>query len=200
MEKLDPLLLDIPAELAGERVLLRALRDEDAPAIWEMVEASRAHLEPWMPWVHEHRSPEFSQAYVRRMQGKWTLREDFVMGIFREGDGRMVGNTGIHRIDWSVPSMEIGYWVRPEEQGKGYISEAVSLLRAFAFNHLRAERLTIMCNSRNVRSAAVPRRLGFRHEGTLRGERRDVGGVLRDTELFAMTRADFETWLSQEAR
>jgi RimJ/RimL family protein N-acetyltransferase len=56
---------------------------------------------------------------------------------------------------------------------------------------LRAERVTIRCNSKNLRSAAVPRRAGFVHEATMRNERRDADGQLGDTELFAMTHADF---------
>ncbi len=196
----NPVLWKIPESLTGERVVVRAYRDDDAPSIWEMVETSRSHLTPWMPWVKDHTTPEFSRTYIRKSQAQWLTREDFAMGIFRRDDGRIVGATGVHRIDWSVPAMEIGYWVRPEEQGKGYVTEAVTLLRAFAFEHLRAERLAIMCNARNTRSAAVPRRLGFRHEGTLRCDRRDVGGALRDTEVFAMTRADFDALLKRESR
>ena len=72
-------------------------------------------------------------------------------------------------------------------------AEAVRLVTTLAFDHLRAERVTILCGSRNLRSAAVPRRVGFVHEATLRCERRDGDGSLRDTELFALTRADFES-------
>lgn len=193
MEKFNPVLLDVPREIRGERVELRAFAEADAPAIWEAVDASREHLKPWMPWVNEHDSPEFSRAYARRMEAKWILREDLPMGIWRREDGRLIGSTGLHRIDWSVPSMEAGYWIRPEAEGNGYVTEAVRLVTTLAFDHLRAERVTILCGSRNLRSAAVPRRVGFVHEATLRCERRDGDGSLRDTELFALTRADFES-------
>lgn len=191
-EKLNPILLDIPSELIGERVALRAFRDEHAPDLWNAVDASRAHLKHWMPWVNDHNSLEFSREYVRRMQAKWILREDLPMGIWRKDDGQFVGATGLHRIDWSVPNMEIGYWLRPDAEGHGYVTEAVSLITRFAFRHMRAERVTIRCNSKNLRSAAVPPRGGFIHEATLRHDRREADGNLGDTELFAMTRADFD--------
>ena len=38
----------------------------------------------------------------------------------------------------------------------------------------------------------MPRRSGFVHEATLRQERREADGNLGDTELFAMTRTDFD--------
>lgn len=191
-EKLNPILLDIPAELLGDRVVLRAFRDEHAPSLWDAVEASRENLKRWMPWVNDHNSPDFSREYVRRMQAKWILREDLPMGIWRDADKQFIGATGLHRIDWTIPAMEIGYWIRPDAEGKGFVTEAVKLITGFAFLHLRAERVTIRCDSKNLRSAAVPPRAGFLHEATMRHERRDTDGHLGDTELFALTRADFD--------
>ena len=191
-EKLNPLLLDLPTEFRGERILLRPYRNEDAAAVWEAVEASREHLKRWMPWVQDHSRLEFSQEYVRKMQAKWTLREDFPMGIWRLSDGRLLGACGVHRIDWSVPAMESGYWLRPDAEGQGFTTEAVRLLMRFSFDHLRAERLEIRCDAQNTRSAAVPTRLKFAHEATLRCSRRTFDGQLGDTMIFAMTRADFE--------
>lgn len=192
MQKINPILLDVPREILGERVILRAFAEADAPAIWEAVDASRDHLKPWMPWVNDHGSPAFSREYARRMEAKWILREDLPMGIWRREDGRLLGSTGLHRIDWSIPAMETGYWIRPDAEGKGYVTEAVRLITTLAFDCLRAERVTIMCGARNLRSAAVPRRVGFIHEATLRCERRNTNGELRDSELFALTRSDFE--------
>ena len=191
-EKLKPILFDVPSELIGERVVLRAFRDEHAPDLWNAVEASRAHLKPWMPWVNDHISLEFSREYVRRTQAKWILREDLPMGIWRKDDGQLLGATGLHRIDWTVPNMDIGYWLRPDACGHGYVTEAVNLITSFAFRHMRAERVSVRCSSINLRSAAVPPRAGFIHEATMRKDRLDADGNLGDTELFAMTRADFD--------
>ena len=64
------------------------------------------------------------------------------------------------------------------------------LLVRLAFDQLHAERVEIRCDARNPRSAAVPRRLGFVHEATLRRARRTVDNELADTLVFALTRAD----------
>lgn len=191
-EKINAILLDVPTELIGERIALRAFQDGHASALWDVLETSREHLKPWMLWANDHSSLDFSREYVRRMQAKWILREDLPMGIWRAADNTLLGSTGVHRIDWSIPSMEIGYWVRPDAEGLGYVTEAVELITSFAFQHLRAERVTICCNSKNLRSAAVPPRAGFSHEATMRQDRREANGKLRDTELYAMTRADFD--------
>jgi RimJ/RimL family protein N-acetyltransferase len=191
-KKINPILLDVPLELRGERILLRRFRDEDAPALWGAVEASRQHLQRWMPWVNDHNSQDFSREYIRKMQARWALREDFPMGIWRLADNTLLGSTGIHRIDWSVPAMEAGYWLRPDAEGHGYVTDAVRLVTTFAFVHLQAERLEIRCDSQNTRSAAVPKRLNFAHEATLRCSRRNTDGTLGDSYIFAITRADFK--------
>jgi len=50
----DPILIDIPTELPGERVLLRLLQDGDAQDLFEAVDESRDHLAPWMLWAKAH--------------------------------------------------------------------------------------------------------------------------------------------------
>ena len=190
--KFNAILLDIPTELSGERINLRAFRDEDATNLLGAVVASREHLNRWMPWANEHNTLEISREYVRRAEAKWILREELSMGIWCKAEKGLIGTTKLHRFDWSIPSMEIGYWIRPDAEGNGYVTEAVKLTTRFAFDHLCAERVTILCDSRNIRSAAVAPRAGFIHEARLRQECRGVDGDLCDTELFAMTRADFD--------
>ena len=194
-EKINPILLDFPNELSGARIVVRPYVESDAPALWDAIEASRTHLAPWMPWLTDWKEPEFARVVIRKNAAKWIMREDLTMGMFeRRGEnasGRLLGGCGLHRFDWSVPAMEIGYWLRPDAEGKGYVSEMVKLLTGFAFAHLKAERVEIRCDAVNTRSAAVPRRLGFKEEALLRSSRRNVEGVLGDTLVFAMTRADY---------
>jgi RimJ/RimL family protein N-acetyltransferase len=102
-----------------------------------------------------------------------------------------VGGSGLHRIDWSVPRFEIGYWVRTPFAGQGYISEAVRGITTFAFDTLGARRVEIHCDDRNTRSATVASRTGFALEGVLRNQRRNhLSGELRNTMIFAQVRDD----------
>ena len=107
-----------------------------------------------------------------------------------KGSKTIIGGTGLHRINWNVPRFEIGYWVRTSYARQGYITEAVSGLTDFAFDTLGAKRVEIRCDALNERSAAIPRRLGFTLEATLRHEDRDhVTNNLRDTMIFAKIRS-----------
>lgn len=61
----------------------------------------------------------------------------------------------------------------------------------FAFYDLGARRITIMVDARTAPSAAIPRDLGFVHEGTLRRHSKGVRGEVRDMMVFAMTHIDY---------
>ena len=187
----QPILLDLPDQLPGERVLVRPYRAGDGAALWEAVTESREHILPWLPWGGTHRTPAESEAFVRKWQANWLLREDLILGIWERATGHYLGGSGLHRIQWDVPSFEIGYWLRRTAEGHGYMTEAVQLLCQLAFETLAANRVFIRVASGNHRSAAIPRRLGFVHEATLRNDTRDASGELRDMLVFAMTPQDY---------
>jgi ribosomal-protein-serine acetyltransferase len=102
------------------------------------------------------------------------------------------------RLDWEMRSFEIGYWIRASEHGKGYVTDAVKLLTAFAFQELSANRVFIRCSTKNLRSSAIPRGLGFAHEGIARNSVKDVTGLLHDVDVFSMIPGEFsqaqESW------
>ena len=186
-----PILRDLPDELIGERILIRPPRPGDGAAIFEAVEESREQIGPWLPWVEKTLTVSDGEEAARRGAARWLLREDLMVGLWESGTGRYLGGSGLHRMDWAVPSFEIGYWLRVSAWGQGYVTEAVQMLCRFAFETLGANRVEIRCDAKNTRSAAVPKRLGFVQEALLRNECRDGAGALRDTLVFALTPEDY---------
>lgn len=185
----DPLLIDIPERLDAQRTVLLAPRAGVGAEMAFVITQSLSHLQPWMPWAQEAPTAEASEMVVRRMQSDFIARRDLCFQIYaRKPDGsagRMLGGTGLHRIDWSVRKFEIGYWIRPEAAGQGHVSEAVRLLVALAFDRLSARRVEIRCDPRNTRSRAVAERCGFELEGSLRHDSLGVDGSVRDTAIYA---------------
>jgi RimJ/RimL family protein N-acetyltransferase len=188
----NPLLLDLPEELTGPRVRARRYRDGDGPIVAAAVAEQRDRLlTAGMPWVKEWDDPNQPTLFVRRARAQWAAREGFLLGLWDRASDAFLGSSGVHRIDWSVPNVEIGYWIRSGYEGMGLMTEAVAIIAAFAFDTLHAQRVRIRCDARNARSAAVPRRLGFVHEATLRNEARNGDGSLRDTFEFGLTPDEF---------
>lgn len=189
----DPILLNVPRELVGERLLLTAPQMGLGAEMAVAISQSLDHLKPWMPWAQDAPTAESAEAVVRRMHADFVTRRDLCFHVFAlAGDGRrgrLLGGTGLHRIDWAVRKFEIGYWLRPELQGQGLASECVQLLCKMAFDALRARRVEIRCDTRNTRSRAVAERCGFELEGVLRRESLGVDGEPRDTAVYARIEA-----------
>jgi RimJ/RimL family protein N-acetyltransferase len=186
-----PTLITLPTELRGERVTVRPYRPDDGPALLAAIDESRVELDAWMAWPPMMRTQDDAVDYCLRMAAEWIRRDGLAMGIFDTATGRYLGGTSFHGIDWRLRSFEIGYWLRTSATGRGYVTETVRLLAEMAFEVLDARRLEIRCDAQNRRSAAVPERLGFVHEGTLRNEQLRPDGTVRDTLVFALTDADY---------
>ena len=78
--------------------------------------------------------------------------------MFRQG--AVVGGCGLHRRS-SPDTLEIGYWIHVDHLRRGYATELARGLTTAAFEVDGVDRVEIHHDKANVRSAAVPRALGF---------------------------------------
>jgi RimJ/RimL family protein N-acetyltransferase len=173
-------------ELRGERIVVRPYRESDAQALFEAVAESRDHLRPWLPFADAHQTVEESRDWIIHQTAQWLLREALGMSIWDATSNRYLGGIGFHVHSWDTGYFEIGYWIRASAGGHGYITEAVRLLANYAFGTLKANRLEIRCDELNVRSAAIPQRLGFVREGCLRNNATAPDGRIRNTLVFSL--------------
>jgi len=179
-------------ELRGERVIIRPYRESDAQDVFEAVGESRDHLRPWLPFADEHQTVEETRDWIIHQVAAWLLREDMTLGMWEATTNRYLGGTGFHPRDWDIGYFEIGYWIRASAEGRGYVTEAVRLLTDFVFHTLKANRLEIRCDELNVRSAAIPRRLGFVEEGRLRNLLSAHDGRLRTMIIFSLIPVEWQ--------
>lgn len=157
------------------RTVIRCWQPTDAALLKEAIDASLDHLQPWMPWAHhEPTDLDAKIATMRTFRGRFDLGQDFVYGIFNRDETLVLGGTGLH-TRLGKDAREIGYWIRADAINRGLATEISAALTRVAFEIDRVRRVEIHCDPANVRSAAVPAKLGFSHEATLR-QRVDRGG------------------------
>ncbi|BEV72303.1 MULTISPECIES: GNAT family N-acetyltransferase [unclassified Paludibacterium] len=188
---MTPILLDFPDHFATERLLVRAPRPGDGAALFAAVSETLPDLRAWpasLPWAQHEPSPQASEQFCRNGHAAFLARSDLPMLMFLQQDHQFVGCCGLHRLDWSVPKAEIGYWCRKRFHHQGLVSEAVTGLVQFAFEHLAMHRLEIQSDAANQASRAVAERCRFALEGIMRHERKTPTGELRDTCLYAFIR------------
>ncbi len=189
---IKPILIDLPEELTSENTLVRPYRMGDGQQLFEAVDESREHILPWLSWGPSHGTPSDSEELVRRFRAKWDLREYLAVFLADRATGCCVGGSGLHIIDWTVPSFEIGYWLRKSAVGNGHATTAVRILSHLAFELLGAQRVFIRCAAENEASANVAKRAGFLFESRMRNSHRDTLGNLHDGIVLSLIPDDWE--------
>ena len=148
-----------PAELDAGPVVLRRWRDADLEELVAEIERSRDHLAPWQAWAAAADRDSIA-TFLLASDAAFNARTDFGYGV-RLPDGRLAGGMGLHaRIGRG--GLEIGYWIAADRINRGYATAAAGTLTEAAFELPDIERVEIHCDEANVRSAAVPRKLGYR--------------------------------------
>ena len=185
---LDPVLRDVPTLVETPRLTLRPPQPGDGPEAYAAVAESLADLRRYpasMRWALAEQSVDSTEKYCREAHARFIARSDLPYFMFLRGTTTLVGATGLHRFDWTVPRFEIGYWGRSSYQGRGLVTEGVGALAAMAIEVLGARRLEIHADDANARSWRVCERLGFALEGIHRQQTIDPDGVLRDMRVYA---------------
>ncbi|MBX3274910.1 MAG: GNAT family N-acetyltransferase [Sandaracinaceae bacterium] len=158
-----------PYAIHTARLTLRCYERADVAAAHPVIVANAAALAPWLPWVaREPIALEERAAQLRAIRGRFDLGEDFVYGAFLRASGQYVGGAGLHaRV--GPRALEIGYWLAQDAWGQGLGTELAGALTRVGFERLGALRMEIRVAPANERSLAIPRKLGYTEEGTLRG-------------------------------
>lgn len=188
---MNALLRDIPTQFETERLLIRCPQAADGPAVHAAVVETLDALRVWpasLPWAVHEPTLDASEIFCRQGQVDYLARKGFPMLLFLKANGHYVGGSGLHSIDWSVPSGEVGYWCRASYQRQGLLTEAVQGITGFAASALGLRRIVSRPDADNWPSRQVAERAGYALEGVMRHERKAPDGTLRNTCLYAWVR------------
>jgi RimJ/RimL family protein N-acetyltransferase len=165
-----------------ERILIRPVRTSDASLMHTAMKESFRELKMWMPWAQSLASLHDTELYLAHGEKIWTAfaheSVEQPLQIMDPTDNHYIGATGIKPVNLLIPTFEIGYWVNQRFASQGLITEAMNALSRFLFDVLRAKRIEINCEERNIKSAAVAERLNYELEGKLRNYRLDATGQI----------------------
>ncbi len=174
-----------PLQIADDSYL-RLLEEADARELHELIEANRAHLARWLPWA-AGQTFEDTLGFIRGIRSQAEENEGFQAAIVTEKG--IAGVIGYVSVDWANRSTRIGYWLDQGQQGKGTMTAAVRVLVDHALKTWQLNRVEIVVATENGRSRAIPERLGFREEGTLR-QFQLVDGRHLDCVSYSMLASD----------
>jgi RimJ/RimL family protein N-acetyltransferase len=151
-----------PERIERDGVVLRRPTAADGEAMTAAIAASLEHLRPWMAWADdEATTPERRRSHLATVGEGWAAGSDFAYLILDPAETTVLGATGLHRRI-GPRAIELGYWVHVDHGGRGVATAAARAATDAALALPDVDRVEIHCDEANVRSAAVPRRLGYR--------------------------------------
>jgi RimJ/RimL family protein N-acetyltransferase len=166
-------------------IVARRWQPDDLIARFEAVTMSYPALHPWMEWAAEPITLDQQRAYGETAAVSWPDPDgSCTYGIFDPG-GAVLGAVGIHD-NLGPGALEIGYWYHIDHVGRGIITRSTGALTDIALALPGVDRVEIHCDKANVRSAAVPRRLGYRLD---RVEPRPVSAPAESGLLMVWTKS-----------
>jgi ribosomal-protein-serine acetyltransferase len=150
----------------GPGVEIKLLETSEAKTLYAIAERNRDRLRRWLPWVDQTRSTDDVRLFISRVLEQYHSNLGPQTGIWV--NGALCGTLGCHPIDWSNRNCSLGYWIDAGHEGKGIITRCCAAMLDYIFDELGLHRAEIRCGTSNLRSCAIPARLGFLREGVAR--------------------------------
>jgi RimJ/RimL family protein N-acetyltransferase len=143
------------------RLLLRPFRADDLLPVREAIDESLAEVQRWLPWGAEEPS---SLEHLATRLGKYATEcangTAWRLALVDDETGRFLGSGAL--LPFVGPNaLEVGYWIRRSEAGRGLATRVAAALTRYAFREHGIERMELWMKPGHTVSAAVARRLGF---------------------------------------
>ncbi|MFX1427469.1 MAG: GNAT family N-acetyltransferase [Promethearchaeota archaeon] len=175
--------------LKGESVTLRPVK--------------REYIESYLKWLND---PEITQYLALYMPLTRMMEEDWIENLKNRNDTivfaititdennpeKLIGNCGLHNIDWKSRSAEVGIMIGEKEfQGKGYGTEAMEVIIRYGFEEVNLNRICLRVIDYNIRAIKSYVKIGFIEEGRMR-QGHFKKGEYHDMILMSILRGEWE--------
>lgn len=180
-----------------ERLVARCWQLSDAPALRRALDENDGHLRPWIPFMaDERRNLQETAQWLREQRAEFDLDHAYRYALFDAAETKLLGSVSLFKRV-GPGGREVGYWIDRDAGGRGYATEASSMMVRLAFELDDAteaepiDRVEIHCSPLNGASWGVAKKLGFRHEATLLRRHVDTEGEIGDTMIWTLFRGDY---------
>lgn len=179
-----------PPRLETSRLVLRALRPDDASALFAYAhdpEVSR--FTTWLPYE----SLADAQRFLAQAQDNYRTGKIGLWAI--EKEARMIGTIGLAgegvNGHFRHARAELAYALARESWGQGLVPEAAREILRFGFTSWHLNRIEARCLIENLASARVMEKIGMKFEGVLR-QQIHFKGAFHDSKMYAILKGDWD--------
>lgn len=160
---------NLPSTIADtKRLCIRELSPDDAPDLFQLYQ-DPTFLEHNLKFASTLKETyELQEAYIKHM---YHFTDMGLWGVFLKETGQLIGHCGIEPKTIQFPTetkdiYELGYGICQSMQHKGYATEAVHAILAYAQQTLCLCKLHVVIDSSNTTSLAFAKKMGFHNDVT----------------------------------
>ncbi|CQR47528.1 Putative ribosomal N-acetyltransferase YdaF [Paraliobacillus sp. PM-2] len=159
------------------------LEPRHAKELYQVIDESRESIGKWLFFPKKTNKIEDSVTFIEKSLKRLSQNNGYWAGIWH--NGKLAGSIGFLYIDWSARRTEIGYWLGDNYKGKGLATKSVKYFIEHAFNDLDLKKIEINVATNNMKSRAIPERLGLKEEGIIRNYE-FLNGEYQDRVIYGL--------------
>jgi ribosomal-protein-alanine N-acetyltransferase len=138
-----------------------------------------------------HNTLEDSIKDIERKQVLYKNKEGICWVIEEKSSGKFIGDFAFWKIDRKNHRAEIGYTLKPEYWGLGYMTETLNRLLKYGYENMNLHSIEANVNPSNENSRNLLLKLGFRKEGFYK-ENYFYNGQYLDSEIYGLICHEFK--------
>ncbi|HZH12971.1 MAG TPA: GNAT family N-acetyltransferase [Archangium sp.] len=143
----------------SERLLIRAWKESDAEAFYELTQDEGFNLHPIN--IYRQESIDTAREWIRKVKGK--------LAVFEKVSGKLIGMGGLAPWTWEGEELfDITYRLRESAWGKGYGWELAEALVNHGFRELGLDQITATIAPDNLPSKKIAEKLGMKFDRHIR--------------------------------
>jgi ribosomal-protein-alanine N-acetyltransferase len=153
--------------LLTEWLILRRLVPSDAPEILKLRSDERVNQyidRPKTTKLHE------AEDFINKIEAGINKNESFYWAISFKDDIKLIGTICLWNIDNGNATIEIGYELHPDYQGKGLMQQALLKVIEYGFQTLQFKTIVAYPNAANERSVKLLKKNNFQRDLVLEDE------------------------------
>jgi len=151
--------------IVDENISLFLYQEKDAGELFTLIDNNRSYFKEWLPWLDYTNKVEDTKNFIIECNQNYAKGTNLNLGI--RYYNKIVGSVSFNTINLIHKNAEIGYMLSEEFVGKGIMIKSCKALIDYGFQNLDLNRVTIKCATENIKSRAIPEKLGFKLEGII---------------------------------
>ena len=162
---------------------LHIIQRHHAEAFFKAIDTDREFLGQWLGWVHNLTTVDDAHAFVERDCN--AIGAGTRISLLIAYKGELAGGINLVITSKEHKKGEIGYWLKQGYNGKGIMTRATRFMTDFGVRYVKLNRIVIRCAIGNVKSQAIPERIGYTREAMSRASYL-VDDELQDVYIYSM--------------